>query len=393
MTTKRTVRVFTKAVDEEERVVEQIVSVFENVDLGRDRVKTGAFENSLARWAASGDPIPVIWSHEWDDPFAHIGEVIEAKELPAGDPLLPPEIADLGGLWTKYKVDEEPFADQVFKLLKRRRVREASFAYDIVREKRQNDGTTDLLELDIIEVGPTLKGMNPMTQLLAAKARADIVDALVKSGLDQSAAEATVAAALPAGGAKTSHTFIPSDDEPERCSICSLTRNTMGHLNLLSTEPGGAKAIVDLPGSIEETLDNHYRAAWDYAAEHGLGLGGFYALHGEATYPAEHRGVYLVEGWDDPWGEGAYFEFHFADDPELGLTVSEAVEVTIEGVVTPKSRQRKDAQQAAERKARGDRAEKSATPAAAPAPSAPGADVAALLVEVLAVDLADGPID
>ncbi len=386
MTTKRrTVRVFTKAVDEEERTVEQIVSVFENIDLGKDRVKTGAFENSLARWAASGDPIPVIWSHTWDDPFAHIGEVIEAKELVAGDPLLPPEIADLGGLWTKYSVDEEPFAEQVFKLLKRRRVREASFAYDVIREKRNSDGTTDLLELDIIEVGPTLKGMNPMTQLLAAKsaARKELADALVKAGLGSAE---QIAAVLDDVGEKTSHTFLPSDDEPDRCSICNLTRNTMGHLNLLAGDPDGTKAIVDLPGSIEETLDAHYRAAWDLAAEQGLGLGGFYALHGEATYPEEQRGVYLVEGWDDPWGEGAYFEFHFATDDELGLVATEAVEVVIEGVVTPKSRERKTVQDLAERKVRGDRPEKAKSVESAAAV----VEATAILLDVIEVETALG---
>jgi HK97 family phage prohead protease len=168
--TKRvTVPAYTKAVDSSTREVEQIVSVFDNVDLTKDRVKPGAFTASLTRWAASGDPIPVIWSHMWDDPYAHVGFVIEAKELAAGDALLPPPIVDLGGLYTRYKVDETPFADQVFLLLKGRRVREASFAYDVIREKRNNDGTTDLLELDVIEVGPTLKGANPMTQLLAAK--------------------------------------------------------------------------------------------------------------------------------------------------------------------------------------------------------------------------------
>jgi HK97 family phage prohead protease len=163
------VAAFTKAINVAAREVEQVVSVFELVDLVQDRVKAGAFAGSLDRWAASGDPIPVIWSHAWLDPYAHIGFVLEAKELLAGDPLLPPAIVELGGLYCRYKLDDKPFAEQVFKLLEARRVREASFAYDVLREKRNSDGTTDLLELDLIEVGPTLKGANPATQLLAAK--------------------------------------------------------------------------------------------------------------------------------------------------------------------------------------------------------------------------------
>jgi HK97 family phage prohead protease len=332
----KTVRAFTMAVDEEARTVEQIVSVFENVDLGKDRVKTGAFVGSLERWNASGDPIPAIWSHQWDDPFAHIGKCIDSKELAAGDPMLPEEIADLGGLWVKYQVDPAPFADQVFTLLKERRVREASFAYDVIVEKKNNDGTTDLVELDLIEVGPTLKGMNPLTQLLAAKSwRAELVAELVKAG----ATEHQAAAAVDAAGTKAypPHTFIPKDDDSDRCSICDLTRNTVGHMNLLAGAADGEKANVVLTGSVEELLGSYFRAALDYAAGENIGNGGFYALHPEGTYPDESRAVYCVEGWDDPWNEGALFEFRFAADDDGELTVESITEVELEASLRPKS--------------------------------------------------------
>lgn len=335
-----TVRAFTKAVNDDTREVEQIVSVFENVDLGRDRVKTGAFTNSLAKWAMSGDPIPVIWSHMWDDPYAHIGYVVEAKELEAGDPLLPAEIAELGGMYTRYKVDEKPFADQVFDLLKQRRVREASFAYDVIREKRNADGTTDLFELDVIEVGPTLKGMNQLTQLLAAKSwRDELVAELVKAG---GGTTEQIEAAVAAVGEKAypPHTFLPKDDDPTRCSVCDLTRSTLGHLNLLADEPDGAKAVVTLAGSLEETLDRYYRVALEHAMSENLGNGGFFALHAEGTYPDDDRAIYTVEGWDDPWGEGGLLEFRFAEtDGELSVT--EMSEVVIEATARPKSRRQK----------------------------------------------------
>lgn len=336
-----TVRAFTKAVDETARTVEQIVSVFENVDLGRDRVKSGAFVGSLERWAASGDPIPAIWSHQWDDPFAHIGACIDSKEIAAGDPMLPEEIADLGGLWVKYHVDEEPFADKVFQLLKSRRVREASFAYDVLKEKKNNDGTTDLIELDLIEVGPTLKGMNPLTQLLAAKS--DAADAFVEGVIanlrelgEEKAADA-MTVALDAAKSFPSHTFIPKVDDADRCSICDLTRNTVGHLNTLSTEADGTKASVTLAGSIEETGDRFYAVALDYALEQDLGNGGFYDLHREGTYPDEERAVYCVEGWRDPWGEGALFEFRFAADDAGDLVVESITEVELEATLRPKA--------------------------------------------------------
>ena len=300
-TKRRTVRVYTKSVDLAARTVEQVVSVFDNVDLAKDRVKQGAFTQSLIDWAASGDPIPVIWSHMWDDPFAHIGYCIDAKELGPGDPLLADTpIADLGGLWTRYKVDDAPFANQVLQLLAQRRVREASFAYDVRAARPNPDGTTDLIVLDLIEVGPTLKGMNPMTQLLDVK---NLTAALVGAGIDATAAEHAAKAAL---------------DAPPVLA-------------------DGAKAEVMLTGSIEEVLDAYHEAAERYARIEGLGNGGLYHLWCEGTFPAEQRAVYMVEGWDDPCGEGPYYEFQFSTNADGELVVDSATEVVITATITAKS--------------------------------------------------------
>jgi uncharacterized protein len=151
-----------KAADSDTGTFEAIVSVFGNVDLIGDVVVPGAFKDSLTRWSEAGDPIPVVWSHAWDDPMSHIG-VVEAAE----------ERDD--GLYVKGRldVDDNPIAKQVHKLLKRRSVKEFSFAYDVVEggpAERDSEKVYELRELDLIEVGPTLKGMNPDTQLLAAKA-------------------------------------------------------------------------------------------------------------------------------------------------------------------------------------------------------------------------------
>lgn len=152
-----------KAYDELKGTAEAVVSVFGNVDLGGDRVMPGAFAKTLDEWKAKGDPIPVIWSHEWDDPTSHIGIVEDAAER-----------ADLGGLWVKMRFDIEanPKAAYVARLLKERRVTQFSFGY-FARDWKQvtdSDGTTvrELLDIDLFEVGPTLLGMNPATQLLEA---------------------------------------------------------------------------------------------------------------------------------------------------------------------------------------------------------------------------------
>lgn len=143
---------------------EAIVSVFGNVDLGGDRVVPGAFTRTLADWDASGDPIPVIWSHEWDDPMSHIGYVEKAEERPEG-------------LYVRARldVDNNERAAYVARLLKERRVREFSFGY-FAKGWRDTDDeeygrVRELTEIDLFEVGPTLLGMNPDTVLLEAASR------------------------------------------------------------------------------------------------------------------------------------------------------------------------------------------------------------------------------
>jgi HK97 family phage prohead protease len=165
-----------KALDTDEATgeFEAIVSVFNNVDAQGDRVLPGAFEKSLASWRAKGSPIPVLWSHDWGNPQAHIG---------AADPNLVEEVER--GLKVRGQIDlDNPFAGQVYKLMKGRRVVQFSFAYDIVKERRAKDGANELVELDIIEVGPTLRGANPDTELLSVKSDLEAAAAKCDKGDD-----------------------------------------------------------------------------------------------------------------------------------------------------------------------------------------------------------------
>ncbi|MER7014553.1 HK97 family phage prohead protease [Saccharopolyspora sp. NPDC000359] len=139
-----------------------LVSVFGNVDSVGDVVVPGAFADSLAEWAAKGDPLPVIWAHDWSDPYSHIGHVTQAEET-----------AD--GLVVTGQLDlDNPKALQVYRLLKGRRVTQFSFAYDIedaAPAERDGREVYELRKLRVHEVGPCLIGANQETQLLAAKAR------------------------------------------------------------------------------------------------------------------------------------------------------------------------------------------------------------------------------
>jgi len=139
-----------------------IVSVFGNVDVVGDVVMPGAFEKDLKRWEDSGDSMPVIWSHDWSDPFSHIGEVLKAEEVEAG-------------LQVTGQLDlDNPKAQQVYRLLKGRRVTQFSFAYDVLDAgwgEKDGQEIYELRELKVHEVGPCLVGANQETELLAVKAQ------------------------------------------------------------------------------------------------------------------------------------------------------------------------------------------------------------------------------
>lgn len=141
-------------------IVEALVSVFGNVDLGGDRVLEGAFSESLAKWKAKGDPMPFIFSHQWDNPDAYLGAVTEAEETQDG--LVVKAQIDLG----------HPAAKRVFDLLKQRLITQFSFGFyaeefSYVKDEVYGE-VRELSKVDVFEVGPTLMGMNPETALLEA---------------------------------------------------------------------------------------------------------------------------------------------------------------------------------------------------------------------------------
>lgn len=151
----------------DEGVFEAIVSVFGNVDSYGDVVMPGAFTETLAEWAASGDPIPVLWSHNSQDPDYHIGYVVKAEERDEG-------------LWVRAQLDPDDLLDarsktaKIYRLLKGRRVRQFSFAFDVLDGgwgERDEQDVYELRRLKLYEVGPCLIGVNQATDLLDIKGR------------------------------------------------------------------------------------------------------------------------------------------------------------------------------------------------------------------------------
>jgi HK97 family phage prohead protease len=278
----KTASVELKAVAGQANTYEAIVSVFGNVDHAGDRMVFGAFENSLKDWAAQGDQVPVIFAHQWANPLMHVGAASELKEIE-------------GGLWARFTVDtDDDMSRKVAKLLDERRVREFSFAYEVVRERKASDGANELLEVNLFEIGPCLKGMNPDTQLLALKSYLDDIERR-----------------------------NPADDGGD--DVTDTKSDESGR--------GKQKARLTLDGSYEQLQERLKGAVNDWASTAFPGVD-VYLAGLEATY-AESAVVY-VESWSDPWGGGDYYKttYDVAEDHSVTFGDPEAVELT--GVVTPK---------------------------------------------------------
>lgn len=174
MNTQKTYKIEFKALpatDSKTGAFEAIVSVFGNVDLAGDRVMPVAFDKTIQDWKLSGDNIPLIWSHDWADPHAILGS-INPDDLTVTDV----------GLKAVGTMDlNNPFAKQVHSLMEQRLVKEFSFSYVIKDERPASDGANELWAVDLIEIGPTLKGANPETELIGVKSALEAAAAEVHS--------------------------------------------------------------------------------------------------------------------------------------------------------------------------------------------------------------------
>jgi HK97 family phage prohead protease len=135
-------------------------SVFGNKDSYGDVVMPGAFARTIADWQKSGDVIPILFAHNMSDPDFNLGSVIKIEE-------------DSVGLKVTAELDlENPKALQVYRMLKGRRIRQMSFAYDEVDSgPAVHDGADvwELRELKLYEVSIVTVGANQETEILAVK--------------------------------------------------------------------------------------------------------------------------------------------------------------------------------------------------------------------------------
>lgn len=222
---------------------EALVSVVGNKDAYGDVVMPGAFDDTLAEWKASGNPIPIIWSHRYDDPDNHIGFVLDAGEK---------SVDGKTGLWIKGQLDTDPEARralQVGRLLRGKRVTQFSFSYDVLEgAPAKSEALGDYYELrklKLYEVGPTLIGANQETELIAAKALQELAREM-KAGRVLSAKNeellktahesiGAVLAALDSNDGKAAASEPAKDEEPVRAKSEEPMRPSPADLSALQS--------------------------------------------------------------------------------------------------------------------------------------------------------------
>lgn len=135
--------------DSGQGIIEAYVSIFDNVDLGGDKIIKGAFAESLAKKFPKG-----VWMHEWETPIA---KTLEARE-------------DEKGLYIKGQFNlETQRGKEAYSDLKFGIIDEFSIGYRVLDYEFDEAGTRILKKVKLYEWSPVLAGMNPDTELLTVK--------------------------------------------------------------------------------------------------------------------------------------------------------------------------------------------------------------------------------
>lgn len=154
-----------------------------------DVVAKGAFAKGIAARKDSGAVLPGLFGHRLDDPDFYVASAIDEGE-------------DEHGWWVKGAFDlESPKGGQVYRLVKSGRLRELSFAYDVLDGGlvKLEDGTDayELRDLDVFEFSFVPVGANRDTSVVAVKSAVDALADGMKAGRVLSAKnEETLTAAL-----------------------------------------------------------------------------------------------------------------------------------------------------------------------------------------------------
>jgi len=172
------------ATDDEKGIVEAIVSVIGNVDLGDDIIHPGSFTKTISERSGK---IKVLDNHNSFSILNALGKPLEIREISKGE--LPKELTEkyplaVGGLYTKteYAIDT-PEGLGAFKRIKAGIITEYSIGFSIPRGKwditeKVIEGVKkkirNIREVILYEYSPVLWGMNDATMTVGAKNQKDL---------------------------------------------------------------------------------------------------------------------------------------------------------------------------------------------------------------------------
>lgn len=139
-----------------------------------DVVANGAFADTIKAWQDSGDTMPGLYGHRMDDPDFFVASATEMSE-------------DEHGWRVKGEFDlESPKGNQVYRLVKGRRLNQLSFAYDVAEDGQieLENGTkaNELRKVNVHEFSFVPVGANQDTSVVAVKALTEAITTDIKAG-------------------------------------------------------------------------------------------------------------------------------------------------------------------------------------------------------------------
>lgn len=139
-----------------------------------DVVAKGAFARGIAERKEKGITLPGLYGHRLDDPDFFVASALDEGE-------------DDHGWWVKGAFDlDSPKGPQVYRLVKSGRIRELSFAFDLLDygevELSEGQKARELRDLDVFEFSFVPVGANRDTSVVAVKSAVDALVSSVKHG-------------------------------------------------------------------------------------------------------------------------------------------------------------------------------------------------------------------
>ena len=127
-----------------------------------DVVAKGAFADTISEWQASGNVVPILYGHDMADPHKNIAATRSLTE-------------DDHGLLVHGVFDETPMAEQVYQLVKGRRLSQLSFAFDVLDQAPVTlpggGKANELRKVKLYEVSLVPVGANQDTAVVGVKAQ------------------------------------------------------------------------------------------------------------------------------------------------------------------------------------------------------------------------------